>query len=62
MKRNIKDMEDLLSELDTLITSINDQIHIQEGRKMIVYAYLVGIAKQQLAYNTLLNFMLVRKL
>jgi len=48
-KYNNKDMDDLLSELDSIITSIDYEMYIQEGRKVIVYAYLVGLAKQQLA-------------
>ena len=40
-------MEDLMNEINYLIDDVNTQVYISEGRKMVLFTCLYGMAKRR---------------
>ena len=53
-------MEQLLKEIDSVICDTKHEIDIFRGKKMVLYAYIVGVAKRQLLMKYLLSLSIIK--
>ena len=54
-------MEEIMNEINEIIDDINDQMYIQEGRKMLIYTCVYGEAKRRIKIKYAIALMLLFK-